>query len=84
MKKSSLIKTFDNAILEKSKFVFVFLIAEDVKEVICIPHFSLEDKIIFYENAYDEDLKHVMNKDVFITNVLHGDSDVLNNIKEMK
>lgn len=54
--------------------------AEDVKEVICIPHFSLEDKINFYDNTYDENLKHVMNKDVYITNVLHGDTDILNNI----
>ncbi|MEN2467951.1 hypothetical protein [Ornithinibacillus sp. JPR2-1] len=76
--KEQLIGQFDKAREEKAPFVFVGIEAEGVQETICIPSRSFDEKQAFYERSYTDDLVHVMNKNVFIRGLSHGDSEQLN------
>lgn len=55
------------------KFVFVGISAEGIKEVIAVPNFSFDKKLEFYNNAYSDNLVHVMNSNVFVEWVYAGD-----------
>lgn len=78
MEKRELQLAFEKAKEENKPFVFVSIEAENVVEVICIPDVSFEEKLKFYERSYTDELKHVMNKNVFIKSVDYGDSETLN------
>lgn len=75
--KDDLQEQFNQATDNNSDFVFVAIEAEGVQETICIPKRSFKDKLAFYEKAYDENLRHVMNKSVFIRGLSHGGSSEL-------
>lgn len=75
--KQKLQETFKSAKAENSRFVFIGIEAEGVQETICIPERSFEDKQAFYERSYTGDLVHVMNKNVFIRGMSHGESEQL-------
>lgn len=77
MNKATLIRTFEEANLMNSDYVFVLIEAEGIKECIAIPNISFESKKDFYLNAYDDSLVHVMNSNVRITNCGHGDESKL-------
>ena len=53
--------------------------AEGIEELIVIPKQSFEAKEQFYMSAYNEDLIHVMNKNVRITEVGYGNENHLPN-----
>lgn len=78
MEKRELQLAFEKAKEENKPFVFVSIEAENVVEVICIPDVSFEEKLKFYERSYTDELRHVMNKNVFIKSVDYGDSETLN------
>lgn len=80
MNKDVLINHFKQAKESNSPYVFIGVSAEGVREVICIPRESFDEKLEFYKRSYTYDLTHVMNKRVFITNFAYGDSDTLNNL----
>ncbi|QIC46186.1 hypothetical protein GAG94_03045 [Lysinibacillus sphaericus] len=75
--KQNLKNTFKDARTVGSPFVFVGIEAEGIKEVISIPKLSFDAKEQFYNNAYSDNLVHVMNSKVKITGLSHGDSDAL-------
>lgn len=70
MQKDVLIKEFEKA-QGDSDYAFVILevLAEGIREFIVIPRESFEDKLAFYKRSYTDELIHVMNKNVSITNV---------------
>lgn len=71
---------FNEAIEDDSDFVFIGIEAENVREFICIPKYSFNEKQEFYNRSYTEKLVHVMNKNVFIYELSHGKSSELDNI----
>lgn len=71
--KEDLINLFSVARDKQLPFVFVSIEAEGVKEVIAVPSESFDAKEKFYNNAYSDELVHVMNSKVRITNVIAGD-----------
>lgn len=71
---------FNEAIASKARFIFVGVNAEGVEEVICIPNRSFEKKKEFYNNAYSDELVHVMNKNVRIFGFARGDEEALNQL----
>lgn len=79
MNKADFINMFESAKEYKSTCVFVEITAEGIKEVIVIPRESFDDKQNFYSNAYDDELVHVMNKNVKITSFSHGNIKDLDN-----
>lgn len=78
--KENLNLAFDEAIASKARFIFVGVNADGVEEVIAIPNRSLEKKKEFYNNAYSDDLVHVMNKNVRIFGFTHGEEEALNQL----
>lgn len=82
MKRSKTFKTripeaFETARIEKQPYVFVKIDAEGIEEVIVIPEKSFDAKEKFYLNAYDDNLAHVMNKNVKIIQIGYGNKDNL-------
>lgn len=73
MNKAALLEAFDRAISNNYPYVFVVIKAEGIKECIVVPKESFDDKKKFYMSAYDDELTHVMNSNVKITNVGYGD-----------
>jgi len=78
--KETLKQVFNDAREAGEPYVFVSIKAEGVDEVIVIPKQSFDDKEYFYLNAYDDDLKHVMNKNVYVSRICTGDETRLPNI----
>lgn len=78
--KETLINTFEKVRREDFQYLFVNIVAEGVEEVIVVPRHSLDAKEKFYTNAYTDDLKHVMNKDVYIKGMSYGSAYELDNI----
>jgi len=78
--KQNLKNTFKGARTVGSPFVFVGIEAEGIKEVISIPSASFEAKEQFYNNAYSDDLVHVMNSKVKITGLAHGYPEALTDL----
>lgn len=78
--KEVLFGTFDKARESESSFVFVEVSAEGTDEVIVIPKKSFDAKEDFYDKAYNDNLTHVMNSNVFIRGVSYGEAGQLNNI----
>ena len=72
-------KTFNQAEVKGYPYVFVKIEAEGIEELIVIPKQSFEAKEKFYLNAYDDELTHVMNKNVKITNLGFGNKEHLSN-----
>lgn len=70
--KAALLKAFLYANKYKHPYVFVVIEAEGIKECIVIPSKSFKEKEQFYMNAYNDDLVHVMNKNVKITELGYG------------
>lgn len=70
--KSTLKQTFEEARRMNMPYVFVVIRAEGVDEAIVIPERSFDDKEKFYMNAYNDDLSHVMNKNVTIRGLSFG------------
>lgn len=77
MTKDNLNLAFEEAKSSNARFIFVGVDADGVKEVIAIPSRSFEKKQEFYNTAYSNDLIHVMNKNVHIYGVSHGDEKAL-------
>lgn len=77
MFKQTLIETFEKAKEDNDDYVFVGIKAEGVRETICIPQVSFDEKQAFYERSYTDNLVHVMNKNVFITGLSRGGSGQL-------
>lgn len=75
--KEHLKTNFERARETEAKYVFIAIVADGVEEVITIPKRSMDAKEAFYESAYDEQLKHVMNKSVFIRGLSFGDATEL-------
>lgn len=82
LKKENLNIAFNTAIKENAKFVFVGIDVEGTEEIISIPNKSFLAKIDFYNNAYSDDLTHVMNKNVKIFGITHGDESNLSDLLE--
>jgi len=78
--KKDLLTTFARAKETNSPYVFVRINAEGVAELIVIPERSFKAKEKFYRGAYNNDLTHVMNKNVVITNFSCGEIDKVSNI----
>jgi len=70
--KATLKRAFEEARRMNMPYVFVVIRAEGVDEAIVIPERSFDDKEEFYMNAYNEDLSHVMNKNVYIRGLSFG------------
>ena len=70
--KKTLKQTFEKARDLNMPYVFVVIRAEGVDEAIVIPERSFDDKEKFYMNAYNDDLSHVMNKNVYIRGLSFG------------
>ncbi|KIL45754.1 hypothetical protein [Jeotgalibacillus soli] len=80
LNKNSLKSTFDAARETDSPFVFVAIVAEGVEEVIVVPEKSFDAKEAFYNNAYNDELTHVMNSKVYIRGLGYGEATELKNI----
>lgn len=80
LSKENLKEIFDGARKSSSPYVFVGIEAEGVKEVITIPATSFNAKEEFYNNAYSEDLIHVMNSNVKITGLAYGNTETLKDL----
>lgn len=80
LSKEILFETFDKARETESPFVFVAIYAVGAEEVIAIPAVSFDAKEQFYDKAYNDELVHVMNSQVYIRGLSYGDADVLNTI----
>lgn len=78
--KEHLQNTFNAARENVVDYVFVAIVAEGTEEVIVIPKESFHAKEEFYMNAYGDDLKHVMNKNVYIRGLSYGSCYELENI----
>jgi len=77
LNKHTLQYCFDQARKTASSYVFVRIDAEGIEELIVIPQRSFDEKEKFYLNAYSDDLTHVINKDVKITEVSYGDERLI-------
>lgn len=77
--KLQFIEMFDIALELETECIFVEINAVDAKEVIVLPRESFAFKKEFYQNAYNNDLVHVMNEKVRITAFSHGSVDELRN-----
>lgn len=75
--KQHLTNTFAKAIETDSPFVFVAISAEGTEEIIVVPKRSFEAKEAFYNNAYNNDLVHVMNSKVYIRGLSYGEAEEL-------
>lgn len=75
--KQHLVDAFNGAKQDDSKYVFVAIKGEGFREVISIPNESFEAKLNFYLHAYTDELVHVMNKNIKITGLSHGDESAL-------
>lgn len=80
LNKLTLQSCFKNARGTNSPYVFVRIEAEGIEELIVIPQRSFDEKERFYLNAYNDDLTHVMNKDVKITEISYGDERLIPNL----
>lgn len=80
LSKQHLQNTFNTARENEMDYVFVAIVAEGVEEVIVIPNKSFDAKEQFYMNAYGDDLKHIMNKNVYIRGLSYGSCYELENI----
>lgn len=69
--------TFTKARENKSKFVFIHLHTPAGEEVICVPRNSFDKKEKFYDEAYKDNLVHVMNDKVKIMGLSYGDGSEL-------
>lgn len=78
--KSDLIRVFEEATDREYPYVYANIEAEGVEELIIIPSRSFEAKKKFYADAYSDDLTHVMNKNVKITNVGYGNQLDISNL----
>jgi hypothetical protein len=78
--KQHLANTFAKARETNSSFVFVAIRAEEGEEVIVVPKKYFDYKENFYNNAYNDDLVHVMNSKVYIRGLSYGEAEELNNI----
>lgn len=78
--KQTLKYVFEKAREEFAPFVFVELRTPAGREVIVIPSDSFDAKEEFYNNAYTEDLVHVMNKEVSVHGLSYGNSSELDHI----
>ena len=78
--KEHLQNTFNTAKENGVDYVFVAIIAEGVEEVIVIPKQSFDAKKMFYLEAYNNELIHVMNKNVYIRDLSYGSCYELENI----
>lgn len=78
--KQTLKHVFEKAREENHPFVFVELRTPAGREVIVIPRDSFDAKEEFYNNAYTEDLVHVMNKEVSVRGLSYGNSSELDHI----
>ena len=77
--KLALMKTFEQAKNQGFPYVYVKIEAEGIEELIVVPEQSFGAKEKFYLNAYDDNLTHVMNKNVKITNIGFGNKTHLPN-----
>lgn len=68
---------FEQAIKDGSRCVFVEITAEGIREVICIPRAWFNEKLEFYNRTYTDELRHIMNRRVMITDLSHGEPDQL-------
>lgn len=80
LSKEKLRATFEKAREMNMPYVFVVIRAEGVDEAIVIPERSFDDKEKFYINAYNDDLTHVMNKNVFIRGLSFGSEKELRRV----
>lgn len=80
MNKEKLFETFDKARETESLFVFVEVHAVDADEIIVVPAKSFDAKEQFYDKAYDNNLVHVMNSEVYIQGLSYGTAAQLQNI----
>ncbi len=80
MDKNTLKHVFDQARKHDHPFVFVELKTPAGREVIVIPSDSFDAKEKFYNDAYNENLVHVMNEKVYINGLSFGDSSELDHI----
>lgn len=78
--KENLNNTFEAAKAENVDFVFVGIEAEGIKEIIAVPNESFEAKQAFYNNAYSDELVHVMNSKVRITGLTHGGAKAIHDL----
>ena len=70
--KQDLLSVFEEAENRDYPYVFVKIEAEGVEELIIIPSRSFKAKKDFYRGAYNNDLTHVMNKNVKIMDAGYG------------
>lgn len=80
IKKNNLNLAFEGAKSSQARFIFVGINADGVDEVIAIPNRSFDKKQEFYNNAYSDELIHVMNKNVRIFGFTYGDEEALNQL----
>lgn len=80
MDKKELLEAFDKARETESPFVFVEITAEGTDEIIVIPRKSFDAKEQFYDKAYNDELRHVMNSEVYIRGVSYGTAAQLDNV----
>lgn len=73
--KQHLNNTFEEARNSGASFVFVGIEAEGIQEVIAV-----DAKEKFYNNAYSDDLVHVMNSKVRVFGLSHGESDAIKDL----
>lgn len=79
LNKKDLLRVFDEATDRDYPYVFVKVEAEGIEELIIIPRRSFEAKKDFYTNAYNDDLTHVMNKNVKLTDLGYGNELEISN-----
>lgn len=79
-KKENLNLAFEDAKSSQARFIFIGINADGVVEVIAIPNRSFEKKQEFYNNAYSDELVHVMNKSVSIFDFTYGDEEALSQL----
>lgn len=80
MNKKVLNNAFALARKGNHKFVIIHLFTPAGEEFICIPSGSFDAKEKFYNTAYDENLLHVMNKEVRIVGLSFGDGSELDKL----
>lgn len=78
--KDNLNLVFEEAKSSQARFIFVGINADGIEEVIAIPNRSFDKKQEFYNNAYSDDLVHVMNKNVRIFGFAYGEEEALNQL----
>ncbi|MCM3030372.1 MULTISPECIES: hypothetical protein [unclassified Niallia] len=73
--KQHLTNTFKGARENGASFVFVGIEAEGIQEVIAVPKVSFDAKEKFYNNAYSDELVHVMNSKVKVFGLTYGEAE---------